>query len=90
MPKPDDYEHDRLSPETVHQFRALLTIVRMQEQMAQRCLRRQGAGGDLDVVRERLAIIDARVMQLAEEIATREDRNPPAGRQDRGDPPASR
>ncbi|HEV2127936.1 MAG TPA: hypothetical protein VGR22_04885 [Thermomicrobiales bacterium] len=58
--------------------------------MVTRWMRRQGAGGDIDVMLERLAIIDETVMQLVAEVYALEEREPPDDRQRRGDSSKSR
>ncbi len=86
MPAPDSDERDRLSPATVHHLQVLLSNLRMQEQMVQRWLRRQGASGDIEVMRERLETVDATVVQLADELNTREAKDAPPERQNQSTP----
>lgn len=78
----DNGRHDSLSPETIHEFSASLTVISAQAQMVRRWLRRNNVA-EADVPVARLETIGSMVERLCQQLS---DLDKPPPRDDPGTP----
>jgi hypothetical protein len=71
MAEPDQWQRDRLAPQSVHDLLTLLTVIRGQEHMVRRWVRLHDTADGSEGVLERLALSDAMILQLAAELTAR-------------------